>query len=491
MLKSAVHIVVATGVDGVVTFLNDAFEKALGYSAEQVVGLETPALWHDKMEVGKRAKALSEELGQVVEPGFDVFTVKPRRDGSEVSQWTFIRKDQSRFPVELTVTCMRDSSDEIVGYLGMIQNLTKSQQREEILRDRNTETRSFLDLIISNLPDLVFAKDDAFRIVEANPAFLNLYPPEARDKVIGYTTLESYSKEESDLFLKNDRIAFETGKSETTESIQFPDGSKRLLETKKIRFENSAGKKFILGIGHDVTQREELIEQLKEINKELEEFGYRTSHDLRAPLVSVRGLAHCIEEDLDEGDLEEARANARRIAERVETLETLTGDILKLAKADFQVLKKEKVELSSVLADVTSRLPEIDRGVSNVEVTAVSSHTGAVLVSRTRMSQILENLISNGVRYSDPQKAQRFVKVTSFDQGEDVRVEVEDNGLGVPQEFQHELFTQFKRFHSEVSAGSGLGLFLVKKHLEKMNGSIEYRKTKQGSLFVMVFPKDV
>ena len=85
IMNSSVHMVIATDTEGTVTFFNKASEAFLGYKADDVVGKQTPQLWHDKNEVLHRAKALSLELGQEVQPGFDVFVIKPRTVGPEAN----------------------------------------------------------------------------------------------------------------------------------------------------------------------------------------------------------------------------------------------------------------------------------------------------------------------------------------------------------------------------------------------------------------------
>ncbi|MEO0575672.1 MAG: ATP-binding protein [Pseudomonadota bacterium] len=119
--------------------------------------------------------------------------------------------------------------------------------------DSLSGSRQFFDLVLSSSPDVVFVKDSEFRIVMANPAFLSLYPEDMRDKVIGFTTLEEYDEAQAEEFLTHDRVAFETGESSTIETIDFPDGKRRVLSTKKIRFEQGDGSQYIVGIGRDIT----------------------------------------------------------------------------------------------------------------------------------------------------------------------------------------------------------------------------------------------
>ena len=130
ILSSAATLVVATDRDGTVMLFNKAAEKALGYSAAEVIGRRTPALWHDREEMAARARQLTAELGTPVEPRLEVFFMKGRDQDVESNECTFVRKDGSRFPVSLTVTSLRGAEGEVVGYLGMSEDITARKQAE-------------------------------------------------------------------------------------------------------------------------------------------------------------------------------------------------------------------------------------------------------------------------------------------------------------------------------------------------------------------------
>lgn len=143
IMSSAQHLIISTDPEGVVTSFNKASEKSLGYSADDVVKKETPALWHDLDEVVARAEELSIELGKAVEPGFDVFVEKARNGISETREWTFIRRDGSRLPAQLTVTCLRGTNEKITGYLGIIEDISARKHAEEELLRSNRELERF------------------------------------------------------------------------------------------------------------------------------------------------------------------------------------------------------------------------------------------------------------------------------------------------------------------------------------------------------------
>ena len=143
-----------------------------------------------------------------------------------------------------------------------------AQKTSEIALD---ESRAFLELIMDNNPDLIFVKDSEFRIIQANSAFLSLYPKEMRDQVIGTTTLETFDEQEAAGFLEEDRRALEHGYSETIETVNFPDDKARTLYTIKIRFENANGDPFVLGIARDITDLRRAEQNLSSIGRIVEE----------------------------------------------------------------------------------------------------------------------------------------------------------------------------------------------------------------------------
>jgi len=111
-----------------------------------------------------------------------------------------------------------------------------------------------------------------------------------------------------------------------------------------------------------------------------------------------------------------------------------------------------------------------------------------VRIQRATIQQVLENLISNAIKYSDPEKTNRFVKVEVSDSNGSILIRILDNGLGIPKKYDDEIFGMFKRFHKSSSFGSGLGLYLVKKNVEKINGEISFQRRSEGSVFTIVLP---
>lgn len=228
-------------------------------------------------------------------------------------------------------------------------------------------------------------------------------------------------------------------------------------------------------------------QQLKASNEELSQFSYRTSHDLRAPLITVRGLAEAIQEDVESGDYKEVDKNAGRIAVHVKRLEDLVIDILNLAKAELEVTEIEKIDVAEIVEGIQEKLKLV---YINNDVTIETNIDPAiqVWVSKVRLNQVLENLISNAIKYSDQNKSSRFVRVSVLRRETKIVCIIEDNGVGIPEEFHLRVFSMFQRFHADISYGSGLGMYIIKKHIDKMDAQIYFTSSSDGTRFLIAFP---
>ncbi|MBT9591486.1 MAG: PAS domain S-box protein [Thiobacillus sp.] len=135
ILDSANFSIIAANPEGVITVFNAGAQRMLGYTAEEVVGKLTPAAIHVPDEVVARARALSDELGKTIEPGFEAFVVKTRDGMPDENEWTYVRKDGSTYPVLLSVTALFDAAGAIYGYLGIGYDITERKRMELMKRE--------------------------------------------------------------------------------------------------------------------------------------------------------------------------------------------------------------------------------------------------------------------------------------------------------------------------------------------------------------------
>lgn len=131
IMNAAPYSIIATDPEGLITSINPAAERMLWYSREDLVGKKSPQIIHDNAEIISRAQELSSKYSQTIEPGFEVFVHESRAGLADEHEWTYVRKDGSRFPVQLTVTALRDSNRTIIGFLGIAHDITQRKRREE------------------------------------------------------------------------------------------------------------------------------------------------------------------------------------------------------------------------------------------------------------------------------------------------------------------------------------------------------------------------
>lgn len=141
ILASSTYLIIAVDPEGQVILFNKQAEESLGYQASEVINKATPLLWHDKDEIERRAKELSKELGKPVAADFAVFSTKALAEGGETREWTFIRKDGSRFPGLLVTTSLNYNRDKVVGFVGIINDLSQQKEMERVLPQYNEDLK--------------------------------------------------------------------------------------------------------------------------------------------------------------------------------------------------------------------------------------------------------------------------------------------------------------------------------------------------------------
>lgn len=379
--------------------------------------------------------------------------------------------------------CELGNNGEVVSIFGTFQDITNEKKR---LFDLQQQT-NFLDLIMSNVPDPLFVKDKNFRIVRANAAFLEMYPEEIRDNVIGHTTVENYNEDEAREFLKKDIQAFEDGLSITEETLKMPDGKVRTLLTKKVRFIDNADCEYILGIARDITELKEKTKELSFANEELEEFAYRTSHDLRSPVISSLRLLEMSKDAMKEGDFEKVEKIIGLCVNSLNKLEKLAADILSLTKLKNVDGNMVDVSVKDFLEKAISDAQHFEN-FERLDIKINLDENLIVKTSPSRLEIILNNLISNAVKYQDQDKDKSFLNLSARKKGNIIYLDIEDNGVGIPEDKQDDMYKMFKRFHSNISFGSGLGLYMVRKSADLIGADIKYKNTEYGSKFTLALP---
>ncbi|MBD2504512.1 PAS domain S-box protein [Anabaena azotica FACHB-119] len=176
IVNSANYTIISATQDGIIQTFNATAQRWLGYTADEVIGKTTPEIIHDKDEIVKVAQELSQELGVKIEPGFEVFVAKARLGQIEEREWTYIRKDGSRFPIMLSVSPLYDAENNVTGYLGIGSDITASKAAEAALR----ESEHRYATLAQTAPVGIFRNDASGRCIFVNERACKLIgsPPE-------------------------------------------------------------------------------------------------------------------------------------------------------------------------------------------------------------------------------------------------------------------------------------------------------------------------
>jgi len=186
ILENAAYAVIAADINGTITFFNRAAEQMLGYRSEEVVNKATPMLFHDAAEVERRSAQFANDLNTPIQPGFNVFTAKTLAGEHNEDEWTYVRRDGSKFPALLSITAIRGPDGTINGFLGMASDITE----RKLVASRLRQSEEMLSRVLLQSPDsiLITALADG-RILDVNPGFEQI-TGYSRHEAVGRTTID-------------------------------------------------------------------------------------------------------------------------------------------------------------------------------------------------------------------------------------------------------------------------------------------------------------
>jgi signal transduction histidine kinase len=242
---------------------------------------------------------------------------------------------------------------------------------------------------------------------------------------------------------------------------------------------------FSLNINYK-TEKELLLNNqlLTKANQELDRFVYSASHDLRAPLTSVLGL---IELSQRSKDPEEISHCLKLMKLRIGDLDSFIKEIIDYSRNARQEGRLENFNLYELIEEVADGL-KFGTGMENILIRYSIPRELKVMTDRSRLKVVLNNLIGNALKYSNPRHDEPMVFVKAGMKDHHLKIQIEDNGIGIDDEHLPKIFDMFYRA-SERSQGSGLGLCIVKETLNKLNGYIHVKSTYgHGSVFTVEVP---
>lgn len=224
-------------------------------------------------------------------------------------------------------------------------------------------------------------------------------------------------------------------------------------------------------------------EDLEKINGELDRFVYSTSHDLRAPLLSIQGLVSvALTEATDPGD----KRYFTLIGDRVAKLDEFIKEIIEYSRNARTEIKYENVNLKELINEVISGLQYLD-GTDQIEI-YVSTPEQQIVLDKNRTKIILSNVLANAIKYHNLRQENPWVEVKVIVDGTNCQLTITDNGSGILKDKQEHVFDMFYRA-TDRAGGSGLGLFIVKETVDKLSGKIALKSDYgKGSEFMITLP---
>jgi PAS domain S-box-containing protein len=345
IFNSGYVCIIGTDTRGLITHFNQGAEVLLQYSAAEMIGIHTPAKIHFSDEVVKRGAELSALYNRTIE-GFDVFVEMARQGRHESREWTYIRKDGSRFPVQLIVSAIRNYRGEITGFLGVATDITERKMAEEKMRN--------------------------------------------------YSILESKSKE-------------------------------------------------------------------------MEQFAYVTSHDLREPLLTIKNYVKLLMEDYGASLTDEyAQIYTTAIVRSVTRMEELIKGVLDYSRLS-QVKELKEVNVNNLIKDVQEDLHLLittTGAVVEIEPLPVINAYGVEL------KLLFQNLINNAIKFRK-KDVKPVIHISAEKIQKGWQFKIEDNGIGIEEKNSQKIFAMFQRLHNrDEYEGTGIGLAQCKKITELHNGQI-------------------
>ena len=464
--------------EGNILTINKAGLELFGYPREEIVGMDIRALYADPQD-RERFRREIERTGAVKD--YEV---------------PLLRKDGTRIICIITSTVRRSSEGGIIGYQGIIRDVTAYKKAEKALR-RSEEKFS---TIFRSSPDwiAISALEDG-RLIDVNDAFLRI-TGYSRNEVIGKTSAELglwVDPEERGRFVELLREKREIRSHEA--KFRLKSGEVRIF-LRSAELIELDGETCVINITRDITERKRAGEEIKKLNmelqqrvaeltganKELDAFGHSVSHDLRAPLITIGGFSRRLLKNYS-GVLDtKGREMLKTIQSNVGMMEDLINDLLTFSRSGRQAMKIGEVDMEGLVKAV---FEELMTGIRGRTVELKIGELLPAFADRALIRQVMINLLSNAFKFTRGREEAQ-IEVGSKREGEWVEYYVKDNGVGFDMKFAEKLFDVFQRAHSaDDFEGTGIGLSIVHRIVTRHGGRLRAEgKVGEGAAFCFTLP---
>lgn len=477
--------VISADQDGIIKFFSKGSEELLGYKAEEMIDKQTPAIIHVPEEVKAQGEKLSQEFGKPIS-GFDVFVEYPKRGRHFSREWTYVRKDGTKFPVQLVITSIKNTKGEIDGFLGIATDISDIKNAQQALALSEKKYRA----IFENVQDVFFQTDYAGVVTEISPS-IERYSGNKPSEVIGSHVSDFYfNADDRNILMEELKRAGNVNDFE----IRMKDVEGELVYVSVNAHTMFGDDGSILGVEgsmRDISDRKQKEIELKdtmdivgEQNTRLFNFAHIVSHNLRSHTGNLELLLTLLDEapnkEEEETYLEHIRGVSKNLTETIAHLNEVVSIQTNINQQRKEINLHDYID--NVLNILTADIKRKDAHVSNLVPEDMM-----INYNEAYMESILLNLISNAIKYRSPER-QPVVTIETREVEDAIQLYVSDNGLGIDMKRHGDkLFGMYKTFHGNEDA-KGVGLFITKNQIESMGGSIEVNsKLGVGTTFKVTF----
>jgi PAS domain S-box-containing protein len=482
--------IISVDLQGTIVHFNKGAQNMLGYSAAEVIGKETPAIFHLKEEMEEQCRQLSLEFGRVIE-GFDVFTEFAKRDVSDHREWTYVRKNGGHFPVQLVITAVKDDQDKIKGFLSIGTDISKIKEAEKALKESERKYRR----IFQNVQDVFYMTDKNGIVTEISPS-IEGYSGYKRDKIIGHPVTDFYYNVEDreklvETITKNGSVIdFEV-------RLKTNDGQMRFasVNAKLVIEDGVAGTE---GSMRDITIRKKHEEELKALNITLNALNDQKNkllsviaHDLRNPIAGCLSLLNLAFMDIEASTKEDLTEYLGLMRDATSNANELLEELLHWAKNQFNSVEFELIHIDDLAQLVSGCIKKVKPLAESKDIEVKEAIPAGMSISadKNMLETIIRNLATNAVKYT---KNGGKISISAEAKAHEVLFKVSDTGIGIPPDKIDQLFDKTSDYTSFGTAGEkgiGLGLDLSYDFVEKHAGKMWVESTVgEGSTFYFTIP---
>lgn len=465
---SPVAISITTLEDGRLIDANEAYWKLLGVSPDQAIGKTSVELgiWSDEAEYAKFVERLKEQRS-FRNPAF---TFRNQAGGECVAVVLYELIDFEGSPA----------------VMAMYYDITGQKTAEEALRRSEARIRALLDAV----PDMIFEFTRDGTIVQFVSSVTNspLLPPE---QFLGRNIRDVLPSVAAQTEFAIARV-LESGHVHAFEYQLQQSGEKRTFEARFTRLSAES----VLAMVRDVSiqkwienEREKLITELERKNAELERFTYTVSHDLKSPLITIKGFLGFLSQDAHTGNLKRLDTDLQRISEAADKMQNLLNDLLELSRVGRLINQPSFIDLNTMIGEVLELLHGRLRGGTVPVQVIVAERLPRVYGDRQRLFEVFQNLVDNACKFMGEQPDPCIeIGQAEMTPGGFPILYVRDNGIGIDPKFQERIFGLFDKLDPHTE-GTGIGLALVKRIVELHGGRIWVESEPgKGTTFYFTLP---